>query len=338
MPTLNTSFKIACTLLACSPAFAHEWDSARPDSHAPISVMGDHTHNAGEFMLSYRYMTMEMEGTIDGRDGVSDADVLQNYRATPTDMTTQMHMIGAMYAPNNWLTLTGMAPYIIKSMDHVTAMGGKFTTRAEGLGDLKLGALWKISSGHGHALHLNTTVSVPTGSIDERDDTPVRDNATLPYPMQLGSGTYDLIVGATYRGQSGDLTWGAQVLGTFHTGENDRDYTLGDKGEFNLWSAWKWNNAVSTSLRLKHSKWSNIDGRDERHDAGLAVMGGRQLIYTIDPNLRAGERTDLMFGTNFLTKSGHRFALEYGLPIRQDLEGPQLEVDYGLTVGWQKAF
>ncbi|MEL7333685.1 MAG: hypothetical protein AAFN12_15670 [Cyanobacteria bacterium J06560_2] len=32
------------------------WSPSRPDSHAPIGVMGDHTHEKGEFMLSYRYM------------------------------------------------------------------------------------------------------------------------------------------------------------------------------------------------------------------------------------------------------------------------------------------
>ena len=32
----------------------------RPDSHAPIGVMSDHTHEAGEMMFSYRYMFMNM--------------------------------------------------------------------------------------------------------------------------------------------------------------------------------------------------------------------------------------------------------------------------------------
>ena len=39
------------------------WTAARPDGHAPISVMGDHMHAMGEWMVSYRYMTMDMEGT-----------------------------------------------------------------------------------------------------------------------------------------------------------------------------------------------------------------------------------------------------------------------------------
>ena len=46
----------------CCPTDEHS--IARPDAHAPISVMGDHTHGEGEWMLSYRYMTMDMEGAI----------------------------------------------------------------------------------------------------------------------------------------------------------------------------------------------------------------------------------------------------------------------------------
>ena len=35
----------------------------RADSHAPIGVMGEHMHKKGEWMLSYRYMYMDMEGS-----------------------------------------------------------------------------------------------------------------------------------------------------------------------------------------------------------------------------------------------------------------------------------
>ena len=49
---------------------------ARPDSHAPIGVMGEHGHKAGEMMLAYRFMSMEMRGLQSGTDTVETADVL----------------------------------------------------------------------------------------------------------------------------------------------------------------------------------------------------------------------------------------------------------------------
>ncbi|NOR42674.1 MAG: hypothetical protein GQ572_04995, partial [Gammaproteobacteria bacterium] len=45
-------------------------DHTRPDSHAPIGVSGDHLMRDGEFMLTYRYMSMDMEGNRTGTDRV----------------------------------------------------------------------------------------------------------------------------------------------------------------------------------------------------------------------------------------------------------------------------
>jgi len=35
-------------------------------AHGPIGTMGNHTHNFGEFMFSYRYMNMFMKWTLTG--------------------------------------------------------------------------------------------------------------------------------------------------------------------------------------------------------------------------------------------------------------------------------
>jgi hypothetical protein len=43
-----------------SGAFAN--GMLRADGHAPIGVMGNHRHKSGEFMVSYRFMYMDMEG------------------------------------------------------------------------------------------------------------------------------------------------------------------------------------------------------------------------------------------------------------------------------------
>jgi len=83
-----------------------------PDSHGPIGMMGDHTHNQGEFMFTYRYMRMFMEGNRDGTNNLSKSDVLRDFFVTPTEMTTQMHMFGFMYGLNQTATLTAMIPYV----------------------------------------------------------------------------------------------------------------------------------------------------------------------------------------------------------------------------------
>ncbi|MEM8502201.1 MAG: hypothetical protein AAF716_03500 [Cyanobacteria bacterium P01_D01_bin.1] len=81
-----------------------------------------------------------------------------------------------------------MLPYIFKDMDHVTRMGTEFTTNSEGFGDLKIGRLYTLLDRNRQRVHLNLGFSLPTGSIEERDTTPMGPDQILPYPMQIGSG------------------------------------------------------------------------------------------------------------------------------------------------------
>ena len=75
-----------------------------------------------------------------------------------------------------------------------------------------------------HRVLVGAGISFPTGSIDKKDDTPAAPDQQLPYPMQLGSGTFDLLPGLTYLGQAGKLGWGAEAMATLRLGENSNDY------------------------------------------------------------------------------------------------------------------
>lgn len=313
-----------------------KWNGHRPDSNAPIGVMGNHTHHKGMLMLSYRYKYMSMNGNRIGTNRVSNQRVLEDFMVTPTDMTMQMHMFGLMYSPTDYITLMGMVPYVKKSMNHLTRMGTRFKTESDGIGDIKFTGLIKIFDNYRQRVHLNAGMSFPTGSIDKKDSTPMGPNQQLPYPMQLGSGTFDLLPGITYLGQHNNLSWGSQVSGTIRLGENDRDYTLGDALDITAWGAWDWYNWISTSARMDWQFWGNIDGADPALNPTV--------VPTADPNLRGGNRLDLLFGLNFYVPEGPRFikgqrlAIEMGFPIYQDLDGPQLETDFILTAGWQYEF
>ncbi len=317
-----------------SPTGELLWSAGRPDGHAPIGVMGEHTHSAGEWMLSYRYMFMRMDGNRSRGGKQSTSDVLADFPVSPTMMYMEMHMFGVMHAPTDDLTLVLMAPYIRQEMDHRTRTGVEFTTRTDGFGDFKLGSLFVLHRWARQQLHLNAGVSLPTGSIEEKDDTPAAARAKLPYPMQLGSGTFDLLPGLTYLGQSDDWSWGAQVLGTVRLGRNSSGYSLGDRAQLTVWGARKWTRWLSTSLRLDGQAWGNIDGRDKDFNPAM--------VPTADPNRRGGERIDVLVGVNLYGREswyrGQRIAIEFGLPIYQALDGPQLETDWLLTGGWQYAW
>lgn len=308
-------------------------DHARPDSHAPIGVMGDHLMREGEVMLSYRYMRMEMDGNRDGTDRV---DVpLPGYMVSPLAMDMEVHMFGAMYAPDDKLTLMLMLPYTSISMDHRVNMNSKeFTTEANGIGDVKLTATYGLFAEPGIDFLFNLAVSAPTGSIDEQDRTTGPNEVHLPYPMQLGSGTWDFIPGLTFVQTKADWSWGAQALYTIRTGSNDNGYTLGNRLEATTWVAKRLAKSTSLSVRIKAMDWDNIDGSDDK------LMLPPTAVPTADPNLRAGKRVDALVGINFvpMALTSLRLAAEAGAPIYQSLEGPQLETDLVFTLGAQYTF
>ena len=305
-------------------------DHSASHINAPASVMGAHLHPAGDWMFSYSYMNMEMEGNLNGSDSVTNQEIFSaGFMVAPTRMTMEMHMFGVMYGISDKLNLMLMLPYVRNEMDHVTMMNMRFTTESEGFGDTKLTGQYQAYSNKATQLILNAGVSLPTGSIDERDDTPAMANAKLPYSMQLGSGTYDLLLGATYTATSDSWFWGLQGNATIRTGSNDNQYTLGDRMQFIAWAG-KSINDHHLSLSLRYDDWDNIDGADPQLNPNM--------VPTADPNRRAGTLTQLALGYEFATNSGalknNRFAIEYRIPVQQDLDGPQLETNQTLSLNW----
>lgn len=330
---MNSKFYLALgasALLSASFVSAHEGKvHARADSHAPIAVMAEHMHKAGEWMFSYRYMTMAMEGNRDGGKRLTAAETRAAgpFMVAPLKMDMQMHMLGAMYAPSDKLTLMFMLPYTQKRMNHERGNLSQFVTESEGAGDFKVAAMLPLYNYQGGKMHATLGLSLPTGSIDEK----APNGMVMPYPMQLGSGTYDLNPNITWAKLNQGWSWGAQTAATIRMGgANSRGYRLGNALEAQTWAAWNPQAAVSLSARLQWQAWQNIEGAD----ASLNPM----MVPTADSNRRAGRRTDLHLGVNWVSASGHRLAFEYGVPVQQHLDGPQLEVDSTATVGYQYAF
>ena len=336
---------------------AHDHSSVRADSHGPIGVMGDHVHGKGEWMFSYRFMTMNMQGNLKGSSSIDPDTIVTTepnrffglpgmpptLRIVPLDMTMDMHMLGMMYAPSDRVTLMFMANYWNKSMQHVTYAGGmgttelgSFKTDTSGWGDATISGLVSLINSENTKLHAIVGVSVPTGSTDEIGQilapTGMLPTVRLPYPMQLGSGSYDPIIGLSFSGGRGKLGWGGQWRSTIRTAKNDDDYQLGDEHRVTGWLSYLFGPSVSGSARLEYYDRGNISGLDP-------MIAGP--VQTADPERRAATRIDASVGLNFAASgslTGWRLGIEYVIPLDQDLDGPQLEIDDQLIIGLQKAF
>lgn len=347
--------------LSAAPAFAH---NVNADDHAPIGVMADHAHKKGEVMLSARYMHMAMSESQIGTATVDPDTIVTTVpnrffgnpmqpatlRIVPTEMRTDMIMVGAMYAPTDWVTLMAMGSYIEKEMDHTTYMGGagttvrgEFTTNPKGIGDITLGGIFPVLGVSDpnvpvrQELNIRAAISIPTGSTTKTAQilTPMGTTPTVrvPYMMQIGSGTWDLKPAITFKGWANGFGYGAQYAGTIRTGTNDEGYRQGDIHEGTAWVSYRPAQWISLSGRIKGQTKGRVKGIDP------AIMGP---VQTTNPDFQGGERVDLIGGINLVgthgALAGHRLGIELGAPIHQDLNGPQMAGDWMLTIGWQKGF
>ena len=344
-------FAAAAIALLCGASVQAD---TRPDSHAPISVMGDHLHKAGEWMFSYRFMQMSMKGNQDGTSSISPDEIATTVsnrfanppmmpptlRVVPTSMDMKMHMIGVMYAPSDRITLMGMMNYLDNEMDHITYAGptgtaqlGTFTTGSSGIGDTTFSALVRLWVADGDQLHATMGLSLPTGSTDETAEvlSPMNTRPTLrmPYPMQLGSGTFDPILGLTWTRTGDRFSGGAQWRSTLRVADNDDDYRLGDEHRLTGWLSYLASDRTSFSARVGLVERGTIDGMDPN------IMAP---VQTADPDRYGFTRWEFSLGANFLLPGErNRLALEFIAPVSQDLNGPQLETDWQVVLGWQFA-
>lgn len=327
-------------------------------AHGPTGLMARHLLPKGKFMLAYRAGHMEMNGLRSGTTDLGPDTLVTTVpnrffglpgqpptvRVAPLWMKGDMQMLGAMYGLGDNVTLMAMLPYIKKEMASVTYAGpagtailGTSKMTSEGFGDARIGAFWGLHrKGRSHAV-AGLGLSLPTGSITERGPmlSPggMRMVRRMSYGMQLGSGTYDLLPSLSWQTGKGRWNWGVHASGVIHIGSNDEGYSLGDEAALNLWASYKPAKWVSYNARLEGRTVGRIDGIDPA--IVMPTPGADPLNY-------GGETVSLFAGVDLSPRAGvlkgHKFGLELGAPLHQDLNGPRLKQDWSISFAWRKGF
>lgn len=337
---LLCAFATAVAFAQKASTTTNVWTSGRPDGHAPISVMGDHTHHKGEWMFSYRFMYMNMEDIQKNTNNITTSDVYSNgYMVAPLKMNMKMHMVGAMHAISNKITFMAMFNYLENDMDlqmMMNNMNTKFSTSSSGFGDIKVSMLYQFLNKNRQELHGILGISIPTGNINKKDYTPMSQDkkVILPYPMQIGSGSLGTNIGLTYLGQNSLISWGSQLKGTLYFGTNNNDYRLGNSYDWNNWVALKATNWLSFSARIEGKIVDDISGANP----DLMPM----MVTTANTQNSGGKYLNSGLGFNTLIPNGSlknlRLGFELGYPLYQNVNGIQLTQKQTMTVGLQYAF
>lgn len=327
----------ALLALALVPAPAVPEPAPPPGAaeHAPAALIDLLVAPAQRWSVALQASATHAQGLIDGARKQTRAEVLaQGYTETPGALREQRQVLSLATSPSAGFTLRAALPLVEKALDARTAAGERFTLRAQGVGDLELGAGLAQEKCENERVAVGLTLRAPTGSVTARDERPGAPASKLEYPLQIGSGTWDLSPTLAWRLSSNSWIWGLDLEGTLHNGHNSEGWARGDSFSASGWAAYEWSPGLSGSVRLAAERWGNVRGADDELDPSATPAA--------DAKKQSGERVDAALGLNWMPASGFLegglVGLELGAPLAQDLVGPQLAQDWFATLGVTLSF
>ncbi len=311
----------------------------------------------GQGVAGVNYQHYEFSGLIQGTSSISNEEAVTTVpnrffgnpkqppklRVVPVRAQADVVFPFANFAVNQHFALVALAPLIRKETELETFAGGggtqslgTNTVRTQGLGDIKFGTIFRAFNGENnkHNLVIDAVLSAPTGSITEEDKqlTPfnTKVKARLAYGMQLGTGTWDALVGASYWGKEKNWGWGTQYLATIPLeSENSEGWRYDDKHELTTWISYEWDPTFVTSARLRGETQGEVHGIDNKiYGPGLGA----------DPDNYGGQKVEFSIGINWMVATANNISIELSKPIHQDRNGVQLEQDYSLYLSWRTGF
>ncbi len=274
----------------------------RPDGHAPIGIMGDHVHDQGEFMLSFRLMMMrekiKVEKVGDNKEFITvDKDV---------NIDMWMGMLGLMYGLTDRWTAMTMVPYLlydISDVDHA-------------LGDISLSVLYAPLKEDFYRMVLSLEVFFPTAGLDYISGVMEEEweGKGIQYIVMIPWSAYAFLPKLSTLFYWDQLSLGFQIgfkysfdfvgEGSLRRFENKLEPTA------HIWGTCSLSKNFSVSLR-------GVYQGDNKHKHSVLTYLGLNYI-----------------GTDFL--EGHRLAFEVGLPVYRS--SSVKTQSYMFQLGWQKAF
>ncbi|HET9947833.1 MAG TPA: hypothetical protein VFQ22_02790 [Longimicrobiales bacterium] len=339
---LRRSLFVAALWAVAAPLAAQDtgdeewvWSGDRPDSEAPIGILGARTLSAGELQIGYRFTQLNSQGVWLANDSLPVSVALQLYPVAPLTLSQQTHTAIVRFGVTDQLTLMGTAEFTFFEREQITNTGIFYITRVEEIGDVTARALYEIYRQGPYRLNVSVGALIPTGETRPKAVTPFSGGAkeALPYDMRPGGGAFAVLPGISGQVQNEHGSVGAQFEARIYVGEGRTDFTPGDVYRADGWAAYNISSSFSVSGGLRWQMWGRLEGADP------------QLDPTRDPGqdpvmgLAGGQRLDLPLGINFRLPegspvAGHRLYAEAVYTLHHDYEGVRLGLDWGINLGW----
>jgi len=314
----------------------HDDHASHAGMLAPAGVMSAHMMDKpGDLMVGYRFMVSHQSGRmLHGSDPAGD-DAIAAYGCgaiqctfAPSTMAMHMHMLDLMYAVSSNINVMAMLQLSDMEMTMrplpgtIGGGGGAHDHSAHpshntgGVGDTSVSALLKLFSTSTHEVHAGLGISIPTGAVNEK----MSNGDFMDYGMQLGSGTWDLLPSLTYTGLYRRLFWGAQASGTYRLQSNNQSgYALGDVVQSTAWGGLQLAQWLAGTVRAIYTRQGAIRGQ---------YNGPQTIVSPADvPANYGGRYWDVGIGLSAALpgRAGNRIGFEWLQPVRDDVNGYQLE-------------
>lgn len=236
---------VAATLFAVPPAHAQSTPSDLTQLSLAELLAVDLGRPERTWQFDYRYSDVHFEGYRNGSEPLSVEDVLfrpgearttTNFPVVPTKMGQRVHLVDVSHDVAPGWRISARVPWVQQRSTHVSIVPGfdTFSLETSGFGDISLLVTRMSKAPADRTSSVAAGVTLPTGSIEKRGQTPRGPGLTIvPYSMQIGSGTTDLLAGLSHGGSNahlgrlGQASWVVSTQARLRMGSNGRGYRLG---------------------------------------------------------------------------------------------------------------
>lgn len=338
---------IIITILNASATRADEAPnivSTPPPPPAPLRVFGADMPSIDKFVLSIAPSFVRLSGTRIGTQSVWSEyvaattpwffDPTKKVRFVPQVIVVASQTVGLAYGVTKDFAIFATAGMIQKNLDILTFRGatginrlGMSYTGTSGLTDFTAAGVYRVYQGEIHRIQINLGMAFPTGS-NQNTYTLLQPEGFYAtnrafYALQPGTGTYDVLPGVVYAGHFDKWSWGLAYRGRLPLAANPQGYRYGDLHEFHGWTGYSWIPGFTTAFRVTSSTQGAIRGFDPQ----IRAKG-----QAANPNRYGGQRVEL-FGDvsvsgKFIGLEALSIAIEAGLPVYQNLNGPQISKNW----------
>ena len=332
----------------------------------PMTIPGGGIPETHEFRFKIQPMIMHMSGLRNGNNNVDTASVLGmpvmmmtgkptgKYMAAPTSMDMNMLNLAAGYSFTDDFFAGVMGMYTDNRMDMQfssmmktsTGQNG-FTMKSRGIMDTMLMTKYRLYADDpmipSQEISLFAGLSMPTGSINERNSThplAMRKTELLPYGMQLGSGTWDPVIGLLYQRSRSPLWWGLDARYTQRTGHNNRGYRLGNRAQVDAYLMYQPHVSLVLYGELNGDWQGKMHGEADEALSGASghatkgIAASPYMTPLWDPAFSGKTQLFATIGAQWQPVPLQIIDVGVQLPIYQRMNGLQLKDKWRVMLTW----